>query len=146
MIDDTLYALTDFEQWLKNMQLNVDSKQSTRIFSNSVWLRDHVETQLKRLEKLRNHLIELKDTATDSTVENNLKISIKYCDDLIKILNTLYQVHKQNVSDSLAHNHWTQTLPSLFGTTTHLRNRLTITQGLLRNTRDQDKHHWLNEL
>ncbi len=143
MIDLVLYTISDFERWLKNVQAQLDSKQSSRFFSSHMWLCAHVDEVItKKLIPTKKQLTELKEHNTDSSLEINFNASIKYCGVLLNLMNDIMQAHKDNYSPHDIQLKWQQTLPSLYQNVNHLRNRLTIAKNMQKNI-DTEDEDWL---
>ncbi|GEM_PF-6825442 len=143
MIDVVLYTISDFERWLKNVQAQLDSKQSSRFFSSHVWLRAHVDEVItKKLIPAKKQLMELKEHTNDSPLEVNLNASIKYCDVLLHLMGDIMQAHKDNYSPHDIQLKWQQALPPLYQNVNHLRNRLTIAKNMQKHL-DTEEEDWL---
>ena len=140
MIDVVLYSISDFERWLKHVQAQLDSKQSSRFFSSHVWLREQVnEIIAKKLVPAKKQLTELKEQNNDSSLEVNLNASIKYCDILLKTMDEILQAHKDHYSEHDIQLKWQQTLPALYQNVNHLRNRLSIAKNMQKNIDHDDE-------
>ncbi len=139
-IETTLRLL---EANIKDLQQRVEGKQRDRLLVSHVWMQDMLEKRVKgELKTLHTELELLKKQGVDSSMENNVVMSSKYCVELAKAFQRLIEAHKEQKSIAYIEADWNQTLPVILDRFSHLKNRVSILKGLSQKKQDEDE--WLD--
>ncbi len=134
--------LSSFERTLKEFNLDLESKTSERVLASSVWMRDKLSLKVNnQLKPLLSALQRFESEPSDSGIENNIKISIKHCKELITVMDDLLMTYVQAVAITDMKIKWAHSLQKMKEHTTHLRNRVNIIKGL--KAQEKDPRSWL---
>ncbi len=135
--------LASFETTLKEFDLDLQSKSNSRVLTSSVWMQDKLSAKLNgQLFPLLHALEELsKQSKNDSGLENNLAMSAKYANELIKTMQDLLMTYRQAAGITDMKIKWAHSLQKMKEDTNHLRNRINIIQGM--KAREKDPRNWL---
>ena len=134
--------LNAFENTLKEFDIDLGSKTSSRLLTSSIWMQDKLEMKLNnQLKPLLDALIRLKAEPNDSGIENNLNTSIKHSKELLRTMEDLLMTYKQAAGITDMKIKWAHSLQKMKQDTTHLRNRVNIIKGM--KSRENDPRNWL---
>ena len=141
-VEDVDHHLSSFENSLKEFELDLQSKTSSRVLTSSVWMQDRLDSKLtKQLKPLLQALEHLRTETEDSGIENNATMSIKYSKELIKLLEDLIMTYKQAAGITDMKIKWAHSLEKMKEHAQHLRNRTNIIKGL--KAQEKDPRKWL---
>ncbi|MBI5391744.1 hypothetical protein HZB00_01955 [Candidatus Woesearchaeota archaeon] len=131
-LDDIESAVRSFEGTVNDFSKKLAGKQSQRLFTSHVWMKDILEKRTNQdLKTIKNELELLKKQDLDSGVENNVNMGIKHCQEVEKLMQRLIEIHKQQNEYSYVEAHWNQILPSVMDRLSHFKNRFSIVKGML---------------
>ena len=134
--------LTFFETTLKEFDLDLQSKSSNRVLTNSVWMQEKIQSKLdKQLKPLLLALERLQGSTKDSGIENNIQTSIKHTKELIKHLEDVLMTYRQAAGITDMKIKWAHSLEKMKEHAQHLRNRTNIIKGL--KAQEKDPRKWL---
>ena len=134
--------VTSFENTLKEFDLDLQSKSSSRVLASSVWMQDKLQNKLSRqLHPLLTALERLRKEPNDSGVENNLTMSIKHTKDLIKTMEDLLSTYREVAGITDMKIKWAHSLQKMKDDHSHLKNRVNIVKGM--KAREKDVRNFL---
>ena len=134
--------VTAFGNTLKEFDIDLDSKSSSRLLQSGVWMQDKLELKLNRqLKPLLQALEQLSRETDDSALENNLAMSTKYAKELVKMMEAMLMNYKQNETTTDLKYKWAQNLQKMKEHHTHLKNRVGIIKGM--KAQEKDPRNWL---
>lgn len=129
--------ISAFDATLKEFDLDLQSKSSSRLLTSTVWIQDKLENRLNRqLKPLLTSLDRLRSEARDSGIESNLTMSIKHTQQLIKLTEDLLMTYRQAASITDMKIKWAHNLQKMKEEYTHLKNRFTIIKGMKEREKD----------
>lgn len=134
--------LSSFENTIREFDIDLQSKSSSRVLTSSAWMQDKLYVKLeKQLKPLLLSLERLEGSSKDSGVENNVKMSIKYTHELIRLMEDLLMTYRQASGITDMKIKWAHSIQKMKEYTQHLRNRVNIIKGM--KAREQDPRSWL---
>ena len=138
-------VLRQFEYSITDLTKKYDGKQSDRIFANTVWMSDFLDSRIKsQLNTLKQALESL--NTQDLTVQNNVSITMDQIQEIEKALDAILFPYKNRYDLPQIYQAWRINLPLINEKLRSLRHRVDIITNTMSKKKRIEEEDWYSNL
>lgn len=137
--------LRQFESSITDLTKKYDGKQSDRLFANTVWMSDFLDSKVRsQLNGLRDAVESL--NAKDLTIQNNVSIIVGQIKEIEAALDALLFPYKNRYDLPQIYQAWRGNLPVINEKLRSLRHRVDIITNTMSQKKKIEQEDWYDNL
>lgn len=138
-------VLRQFEYSIYDLTKKYEGKQSDRLFANTVWMSDFLDSKIKsQLNSLKQALESL--NTQDLTVQNNVLIIVSQIKEIENAINAILFPYKNRYDLPQIYQAWRNNLPIINEKLKSLRHRIDIITNTMSKKKRIEEEDWYSNL